>query len=96
MSTTNTRKELLIRSQKESPNQIAVRIEDCGVGFRPENAEKIFDPFFTTKSQGIGMGLSISRTIIESHEGKLWATARPFGGAIFQFTVPVNSQDSNG
>jgi len=61
-----------------------------------EITEKIFDPFFTTKSQGIGMGLSISRSIIESHEGKLWASARPSGGTIFQFTVPIQSQDSNG
>jgi signal transduction histidine kinase len=54
-------------------------------------ADKIFQPFFTTKEQGIGMGLSISRTIVESHAGHLWATPGTPRGAIFQFTIPVES-----
>jgi signal transduction histidine kinase len=89
-------RELLIRSIPQGPASIKVQIEDCGVGVTPENAEKIFDPFFTTKPQGIGMGLSISRSIIEAHEGKLWAVPRPSGGSIFQFTIPVDAQTSNG
>ena len=84
-------KELLVGSWKQGEEEIGVRVEDTGVGLDPENAEKIFDPFFTTKPHGIGMGLSISRTIVESHEGKLWATPRPAGGTIFQFTIPVQS-----
>src|SRR6266404_1616871 len=56
-----------------------------------ELAKQIFNPFFTTKSQGIGMGLSISRSIVESHQGRLWAVPRPSGGAIFQFTIPIAS-----
>jgi len=84
-------KELLVGSWKQGEEEIGVRVEDTGVGLDPENAEKIFDPFFTTKPHGIGMGLSISRTIVESHEGKLWATTRPAGGTIFQFTIPVQS-----
>ena len=89
-------KELLISSGTENSTQIVVRVEDNGVGFSPEITEKIFEPFFTTKPQGIGMGLSISRSIVESHQGQLWATSRPSGGAIFQFTIPIRSQDSDG
>jgi signal transduction histidine kinase len=84
-------RELLVSSWKQGEAEIGVRVEDTGIGLDPENAEKIFDPFFTTKPDGIGMGLSISRTIIESHEGKLWASPRPAGGTIFQFTIPVHA-----
>ena len=94
--TASRTKELLISSGTENSTQIVVRVEDGGVGFSPAITEKIFEPFFTTKPQGIGMGLSISRSIVESHQGRLWATPRPSGGAIFQFTIPIRSQDSNG
>jgi len=87
----NAPNELLVCTWKQSADEIGVRVEDTGIGLDQENVEKIFDPFFTTKAHGIGMGLSISRTIIESHDGKLWATPRPAGGTIFQFTVPVNA-----
>jgi len=86
-----TIREVLVVSWKHGEDEIGVRVEDTGVGLDLENAEKIFDPFFTTKPHGIGMGLSISRTIVESHEGKLWATPRPAGGTIFQFTIPVHA-----
>jgi signal transduction histidine kinase len=89
-------KELVVYSWHPSADELGVRVEDCGVGLNPQTADRIFDPFFTTKPQGIGMGLSISRSIIESHEGRLWATARPSGGTIFQFTVPIQPQDTNG
>ncbi len=90
-----TEKLLVIRSRKASERQVLVQIEDSGSGLSEENLEKIFDTFFTTKAQGIGMGLSISRSIVESHEGRLWATPRPSGGTIFQFTVPVRSKTQN-
>jgi signal transduction histidine kinase len=89
----NSEKTLLIKSRQATEKEISIEIEDSGIGLTPESAEKIFDTFFTTKSQGIGMGLSISRSIVESHEGRLWATPRPGGGTIFQFTVPVRSQN---
>jgi signal transduction histidine kinase len=89
-------KDLTIRSKKSSENEILVQVEDTGVGLDSEAAGKIFDTFFTTKAQGIGMGLSISRSIVESHDGRLWATARPGGGTIFQFTLPVDTRNSNG
>ena len=88
-------KELLIGSQASDPTTITVRVEDCGGGLEAETMENIFDPFFTTKPHGIGMGLSISRSIVESHEGRLWAAPRPQGGAIFQFTIPVQPRDSD-
>jgi two-component system sensor kinase FixL len=68
-----------------------VIVEDSGIGLSPEIAEQIFHSFFSTKAQGIGMGLSISRSIVESHAGRLWAEARPSGGATFQFIVPIGS-----
>jgi len=84
-------KEILIRSRREGLSGVRIAVEDCGVGLSKEIAEKIFHPFFTTKSQGIGMGLSISRSIVESHAGRLWAEPRSQGGAIFQFTIPCGA-----
>ena len=88
-------KELLIRSCERNPEEISIQIEDRGVGLNPQNPDEIFQSFFTTKPHGIGMGLSISRSIVESHEGRLWATQRAGGGAIFQFTLPVNPRNSD-
>jgi len=91
----NNPKELAISSGLEGTSAIRVQVEDRGTGLDPEIADKIFDPFFTTKSQGIGMGLAISRTIIESHEGRLWASPRSEGtGSVFQFTLPVGPKGS--
>ncbi|SRR6266568_1642423 len=89
-------KELVIRSQEQAENQVLITVEDAGAGLDPETAEKIFDPFFTTKPHGIGVGLSISRSIIESHRGRLWAASRPGGGTVFQFTIPVSAEESDG
>lgn len=84
---------LLVSSWPQSSEEIGVSVEDSGVGLTPEAGEKIFESFFTTKPHGIGMGLSISRSIIESHQGRLWAEPRPAGGSIFQFVIPVNAQN---
>jgi len=67
-----------------------VTVSDDGPGIPPEELNRIFDPFVTSKSDGIGIGLSISRAIIEAHGGKLWAENRVRGGATFHFTVPVD------
>jgi signal transduction histidine kinase len=93
--TTGRPRELLI-SARAKESELVVRVEDSGVGLDPAAGEKIFDAFFTTKPHGIGMGLSISRSIIEAHEGRLWASPRPSGGAIFQFVLPIQSRDSDG
>ena len=88
MKDMGSRGELTIKSQKEDDCQILVSVRDTGVGLRPEHAEQIFNAFFTTKPQGTGMGLAISRSIIESHGGRLWATSNAGRGATFQFTLP--------
>jgi len=86
-------REIVITSSTPGEREILVAVEDCGPGLNPETVDKIFDPFFTTKPQGIGVGLSISRSIIESHEGLLWASPNPNGGATFQFTLPIDRQE---
>ena len=84
-----TRGELTIISETGNhPGQVLISVRDSGVGLPRENSEQIFEAFFTTKLDGTGMGLSISRRIIESHGGRLWASANPKGGAIFHFTLP--------
>jgi signal transduction histidine kinase/HAMP domain-containing protein len=80
--------ELIIKSQQDD-GQLLISVSDTGVGLPPEQAEQIFKAFFTTKDNGTGMGLPISRSIIESHGGRLWATGVPGSGATFQFTLPA-------
>jgi signal transduction histidine kinase len=80
-------RELLISSRPHEPDKVLVAVQDSGVGIDQENLEKIFDAFYTTKSQGMGMGLAISRSIVENHGGQLWAVPNEGVGATFQFTV---------
>ena len=82
--------ELTIKSQRKA-NQLLISIRDTGIGLPHEQADKVFEAFFTTKPQGTGMGLSISRSIIESHEGRLWATVNPDRGTTFLFTIPLHT-----
>jgi PAS domain S-box-containing protein len=82
-------RDLTIKSQRNSDGQVLISVSDTGIGLPPERADKIFDVFFTTKPQGTGMGLSISRSIVEAHGGHLWATRNSDRGATFQFTFPV-------
>ena len=84
---------LTLRSEMPEPGRIAISVEDSGTGVAADNAARIFDPFFTTKSGGMGMGLAISRSIIESFGGKLWAESNAGGGAIFSFSLPARSQE---
>jgi signal transduction histidine kinase len=81
--------DLTIKSQMNAVDQLLISIRDTGIGLPPEQANKVFDAFFTTKPQGTGMGLSISRSIIESHGGRLWATGNADRGTTFQFTLPI-------
>jgi PAS domain S-box-containing protein len=84
---TDRPRELLIRAQQES-DQVLVAIQDSGTGIEPENADRMFSSFFTTKPGGMGMGLSICRSIIEAHGGRLWAIPNTGPGATFKFTLP--------
>jgi PAS domain S-box-containing protein len=80
--------DLKITSQRTDGNQLVISVSDTGLGLPAEKVDQIFDAFFTTKPQGTGMGLAISRSIVESHGGRLWATSDPGRGATFQFTLP--------
>jgi PAS domain S-box-containing protein len=84
---------LAIKTAKIEPDGVLVAIQDSGSGIDPTNLDRIFDAFYTTKADGLGMGLSVCRTIVEAHGGKLWATATGPHGAIFQFTLPVTGDD---
>ena len=80
---------LLIRSKTQDTGQLLVAIEDSGIGLDLQNIAHLFDTFFTTKTNGLGMGLSISRSIIQAHNGQLWASQNDTHGATFQFTLPT-------
>ena len=82
---------MLVKSEHENSGQVRVTIEDSGTGIEPQQIDKIFDPFFTTKVDGMGMGLSICRSIIEAHGGRLWASPGRSHGAVFQFTLPSDA-----
>ena len=88
-------RELVIRSGQDETQQVLVSVTDCGVGISAENADQLFDAFFTTKSSGMGMGLSISRSIMEAHGGRLWATANLPHGATFHFALPLNADTAS-
>jgi len=93
---TGRQKEICIATARKNSGEIVIRVKDSSVGLSPEVADSIFQPFFTTKRQGIGLGLSISRSIIESHGGHMSAAQNPGGGAIFEFTLPIASLETNG
>ena len=84
--------ELTVKSQLQQEGKLLFSISDTGTGLPSGNVDQIFSAFFTTKPQGSGMGLAISRSIVESHGGRLWATANDGRGATFHFTVPIEVQ----
>ena len=76
-------------ARREAAQQVEISVADTGRGIAADQLNRIFDPFFSTKSNGIGMGLSISRTIVEAHGGRLWAENSAGGGANFRMTLPI-------
>jgi len=95
MSTVNDRpRELFIKSERDEHGQVQLSVKDVGVGFDPQSTDKLFDAFFTTKNNGMGIGLSVSRSIVESHHGRLWALLNGGPGATFSFSIPCRSEDS--
>jgi PAS domain S-box-containing protein len=90
-SVTDRPREIVIRSRQDEPQQVLVCVTDCGVGISAETADRLFTTFFTTKSSGMGMGLSICRSIMEAHGGRLWASANLPHGATFQFSLPISA-----
>jgi signal transduction histidine kinase len=85
-------RELLIRSTSHASGQILVAVQDCGIGLDPRHADRLFDAFFTTKPEGMGLGLSISRRIIEAHGGRLWAAQNGEHGMTLSFSLPTGEE----
>jgi signal transduction histidine kinase len=83
-------RHLLISTAEDTSNGVLVAVRDSGPGLNPESLERLFDPFYTTKPGGMGMGLSICRSIVEGHEGRIWATANVPQGASFHFSLPAH------
>jgi signal transduction histidine kinase len=86
----NGSRQLLIKTQRDDSDQVRISVTDSGIGLDPNGMERLFEAFFTTKPEGMGMGLSICRSIIEAHGGRLWATPNAGPGATFQFTLPIS------
>ena len=86
-------REMVIRSSAQESDNVLLAVQDSGIGIDPRNLDKIFDTFYTTKPQGMGMGLAISRSIVENHGGKLWAVPNDGPGATFQFTILKEDED---
>jgi PAS domain S-box-containing protein len=89
MSTVEDRpRQLVIRTERDDGDRVRLTVQDAGIGFDPQAADRLFDPFYTTKGDGMGIGLSVSRSIIERHHGRLWATLNDGPGAAFSFSIP--------
>jgi signal transduction histidine kinase len=84
-------RELMISSESSPPDGLCIAVNDSGSGVAPENRDRIFESFYTTKAAGVGIGLSICRSIVEAHGGRLWVDARESRGAVFRFTLPAHS-----
>jgi signal transduction histidine kinase len=81
-------RQLLIRTERDEGDRVRLTVRDSGIGFDPQALDRVFDAFYTTKNDGMGIGLSVSRSIIESHHGRLWATPNDGPGATFSFSIP--------
>jgi signal transduction histidine kinase len=81
-------RQLVIRTERDEDDRVRLSVQDTGVGLEPQGVERLFEAFYTTKSGGMGIGLSVSRSIIESHHGRLWAAPNDGPGATFSFSIP--------
>jgi len=84
---------LVIRTEKAIGDQVCLNVQDTGIGIAPAEVERLFEPFYTTKGDGMGIGLSVSRSIVESHGGRLWATPNDDTGTTFSLCIPSRSDD---
>jgi two-component system, LuxR family, sensor kinase FixL len=85
-------RRLTMRTAYDGKGNVEVAVEDSGPGIPPDRLPRLFDSFFTTKTHGMGLGLSIVRSIVEAHGGRIWAENNSSGGACFRFTLPVNGK----
>ncbi len=88
------KRDVLVTTAKIGPNDVILTVRDTGTGLDPAKLEHIFDAFYTTKREGMGMGLAVSRSILEAHGGRLWATSNEPCGAVFQFTLPIGREEA--
>ena len=79
---------MLIRTERDEGDSVRLSVKDAGVGFDPHTMDQLFEAFYSTKNDGMGVGLSVSRSIIENHQGRLWAVLNDGPGATFSFAVP--------
>ncbi len=86
-------REIVLQTARENPDTLRVSVMDSGSGVNPEDLKLLFDPFFTTKKEGLGLGLSISRSIIKAHQGRLWVAPNPGRGTVLHFTLPVSEEN---
>jgi signal transduction histidine kinase len=87
-------RQLLIRTEQDADGGVRLSVQDAGRGLEPESMNRLFEAFYTTKSDGMGMGLSVSRSIIENHHGRLWATPNDGPGATFSFSIPCGAKSA--
>ena len=81
-------RELLFRTEVEEGDRVRLSVQDAGIGFEPQSLDRLFQTFYTTKDDGMGIGLSVSRSIIENHHGRLWVTPNDGPGVTFSFSIP--------
>jgi PAS domain S-box-containing protein len=89
-------RQLVIRTARDEGDRVRLAVQDAGVGFDPQSMDRVFEAFYTTKSDGMGIGLSVSRSIIENHQGRLWAAPNDGPGATFSFSIPRGSESVPG
>jgi C4-dicarboxylate-specific signal transduction histidine kinase len=89
-------RHLIVRTQPETDERVRLSVQDAGVGIQPENADRLFEAFYTTKQGGMGIGLSVSRSIIERHQGRLWMEPNDGPGATFAFSIPYHTDPALG
>jgi signal transduction histidine kinase len=87
-------RELRINTEREAAGGVLVTVRDSGPGLDPADVERVFQAFYTTKAKGMGMGLAICRSMVEAHGGRMWASANEPRGAVFQFTLPLQRDES--
>ena len=91
IAVTDRSRDLLLRSRQYESDKVLIAVQDSGIGLQPESLDHLFEAFFTTKPKGMGMGLAISRSIIEAHGGRLWAAPNDGPGVTFEFALPVEA-----
>ena len=87
--------EVVVQALRDKSDAVTISVRDSGIGIDEKQGDILFDAFYTTKPEGMGIGLSISRSIIEDHGGRLWAARNPDKGTTFTFTVPIYEEDGN-